>query len=463
MLKRTPLSVLNELVRPPKPPTRHMQAKWSVARGRWGFYFNVRKEESKLPGCPVRSQELGDDLEEAQRKVDKVLQPQLVAWRAGRDAAEPIAPEYGTLDWLKAAFYKTRFFLGEEGERGAAPTDPATGQRILLPKHVNRQWHIDEFADFKFIDSRRLGAIKLLDFTAKLREALLPALLHVVETDKKTGEQILRQRRTTRNKMFRYVRAMWNHMQPLHEELFPKTSPFMNMRLKDEYGDFPAATHEELESFVDAADQLGHPSVGNAALVGWEWAQRKKAILTSLDASDYRPANARHFAFIEHGKTDEFVWVALRHHDDNARLFPELEARLDRAKMNRSSGPLIFRDHVWRETGKIEPWVSERGSETGFDKVVAKIMKEAKLRPELSFGSFRQGGLTEMGEAELTEAEIMHLSRHKNAFVLRRYLKRTAKVISNGQRKRRNFRNDRTAGHDAILLKTLPNRRKVAK
>jgi hypothetical protein len=460
MLKRTPTAILNKFDRPPKPVTRRMQAKWSVAKSCWRFYFNVRTEESNQPGCP-ESVTLGEDLEQAQRRVDEELQPALEAWRLGKVAATPVA-EYGSLYWLLGAFFESRFFLGEVGAPGAAPVDPETGKQVPQTKHQNRKWHLTTFANFKLEDGRPVGALQVTQFTPALREALLKAFLNVVDTDKKTGKKILRQRRRTRNRMFKYLRAMWNHMAPIYEPLFPKTNPWANMGLQEDSGDFPAATHEELERFVAAADRLGHPSVGNAAMVGWEWAQRKLSILASLDAGDYRPVNARSYVYVEHDKNTEYVWICLNHHKDKKPLFPELQERLDRAKMYRETGPLIFRDHIYRETGKIVPWVSDKGSASAFDKVVGEIKKAANLRDELSFGSFRQGGLTEMGEAELTDNEIRHLSRHKSARVLRRYLKLTAKLISKAQRKRRIHREDTSAdGEDLIILKRLPTRVKT--
>ena len=163
----------------------------------------------------------------------------------------------------------------------------------------------------------------------------------------------------------------------------------------------------------------------------------------------------RYYAYIEHGKTDEFAWISLYDHEDGSPLFPTIMERLDRAKMGRTSGPLIFRDHVWRDTGKFEAWDTMVGNGTQFDKTVKQIITAAGLRDELSFRSFRYGGLTELGEAELTDAEITHISRHKNARILRRYLKRSAKLLSNAQRKRRDFRDNRSENHDAILSKSL--------
>jgi integrase len=68
-----------------------------------------------------------------------------------------------------------------------------------------------------------------------------------------------------------------------------------------------------------------------------------------------------------------------------------------------------------------------------------EIMRAAGLRG-LTFTSFRHGGLTEMGDAELTDRQIMAQSRHRSSKVLRRYVKKTARQIAAGTRKRRAVR-----------------------
>ena len=71
---------------------------------------------------------------------------------------------------------------------------------------------------------------------------------------------------------------------------------------------------------------------------------------------------------------------------------------------------------------------------------VRRIILAAGLRPELSFRSFRHGGFTEMGDAGLTDREIMAQGRHKSVKVLPRYVKRTMKQVAEGTKKRRAVR-----------------------
>jgi hypothetical protein len=54
------------------------------------------------------------------------------------------------------------------------------------------------------------------------------------------------------------------------------------------------------------------------------------------------------------------------------------------------------------------------------------------LRDELTFTSFRHGGFTEAGDAELTDAQIRAQSRHTSAKVLPKYVKRTTRQVVAG-------------------------------
>jgi hypothetical protein len=74
---------------------------------------------------------------------------------------------------------------------------------------------------------------------------------------------------------------------------------------------------------------------------------------------------------------------------------------------------------------------------------VKAIIRAAGLRDELTFTSFRHGGFTEAGDADLTDAEIRAQGRHKSAKVLPLYVKRTMKQVAAGAKKRRSARTNR--------------------
>ena len=80
-------------------------------------------------------------------------------------------------------------------------------------------------------------------------------------------------------------------------------------------------------------------------------------------------------------------------------------------------------------------------------KKTKKVIRAAGLRDELCFTSFRHGGLTELGDADLTDTQIRALSRQKSTKVLPRYIKRTRRQIVAGTGSGGRFVRTTTADH----------------
>ena len=68
------------------------------------------------------------------------------------------------------------------------------------------------------------------------------------------------------------------------------------------------------------------------------------------------------------------------------------------------------------------------------------MIRAAELRDELSFRSFRHGGFTEGGDAELTDREMLAQGRHTTVKVLPKYVRKTTNQIVSGTKKRRAMR-----------------------
>jgi hypothetical protein len=62
---------------------------------------------------------------------------------------------------------------------------------------------------------------------------------------------------------------------------------------------------------------------------------------------------------------------------------------------------------------------------THVNRKVKVVIRAVGLRDELSFTSFRHGGFTEGGDAELTDREMLAQGRHMTVKVLSKYTKRT--------------------------------------
>jgi hypothetical protein len=168
------------------------------------------------------------------------------------------------------------------------------------------------------------------------------------------------------------------------------------------------------------------------------WLQREEHIFTKFELAHYRPKNRPNEVLIVHPKNGEAVWIPLFEKKTGAALFPELMARMDALGRNRIGNGLFFlRDWIDRKAGVPLPWATARGQ---IDLVGVKLrpaLEAAGIDPSITFTSFRHGGLTELGDSELTDAQIRAVSRHKSAKVLTRYVKRTEKQIVDATIKRR--------------------------
>jgi hypothetical protein len=70
----------------------------------------------------------------------------------------------------------------------------------------------------------------------------------------------------------------------------------------------------------------------------------------------------------------------------------------------------------------MKPWYTSKGDRSYFIHEVKKVTRTADLRDELTFTSFRHGGITEAADSGLTDAEIRAISRHTSS---PRYAKKT--------------------------------------
>jgi hypothetical protein len=218
----------------------------------------------------------------------------------------------------------------------------------------------------------------------------------------------------------------------------PRVNPFARMGLKSSQRETAHATYEELQAFRAQAVAMGYQSLATAALVSWEWSPRAKDIFSTFAVSHYRPREHPNACRVIHSKNSEECWMPL-FDDKGTPLFPELMAELDGIKRERIGGLMLTRD--WGNRAPWPTWSSPDNPELTFMITkVRKVMRAAGLREELTFTSFRHGGLTEMGDADLNDAQIRAQSRHRSPKILERYIHRTAKQIADGTKKRRAMR-----------------------
>jgi len=403
-----------------QPLPRYTRRKWLKGPKSWGYYFEAPTWARTPPAddtrgpCPVTSEELGTDYAAAVDRVESVLLAQFDSWRTRglSDLTPPIAAP-GTLNWLLATYKDTDEF------------------KTLDRK--TRNLHEDGFSlvcGYVLKDGRRLGTVQISSIDTSVVDPLYEKLVKVPIEGQTTK---FRERRTTINHAMKSCRRAWNVAYRRHPKTVPAANPFSRMGLKGSKRLTPTATYDELIAAVAKADELGLSSLGTAMMLTWEWLQREEHIFTAFDAGHYRPKDRPREAKIVHPKNDEEVWVPL-FDAGGRRLFPELMDRLDAIRQERIGGLLFVRD--WGDGG---PWPSKSGDLTLMRHKAKEILLAAGIRPEISFTSFRHGGLTELGDADLTDAQIRALSRQKST-VLPRYVKRTERQIIRGTEKRRTQR-----------------------
>ena len=128
---------------------------------------------------------------------------------------------------------------------------------------------------------------------------------------------------------------------------------------------------------------------------------------------------------IDHHKTGEKVLQPLE--DAQGPLFPELETYL--ATIKRLGVAVVLTPGA---RGKPRPY-----SESYARRIVREARRRAGLGEHVTLTACRHGGMTELGDAEMTEQQVMALSGHRTPEAARLYVKRTdAQRITAARRRR---------------------------
>jgi hypothetical protein len=372
-------------------------------------------------GMPMHTESLGSDLDAAIKRAETILLPAFDAWRSGdakiASGTAPAIAGVGTLDWVFAEYRADRRYtkLDPKSKRNHENGFKLVGNYILK-------------------DKTRLGSRRASLIDTSVTDALYEALLVVKDED----GNVIGERRTTVNHAMKSCRRAWNICARRNPGKLPLVNPFAQMGLRSSDRETPTATFEELQAFRARAKELGLPSLATGALIGWEWLQREVDIFATFDVAHYRPKERPDMVRVVHEKTKEESWIPL-FTDNGAPVYPELMAELDAIKRDRIGGLMLRRD--WGERGPWPTWPKpDQPDFTHLSRKVKEVIRAAELRDELSFTSFRHGGFTETGDAELTDREIMAQGRHKSVKVLPKYVKRTARQVTTGALKRRAVR-----------------------
>jgi hypothetical protein len=411
-------------MKPPRsalPLPRYTERK-PLKTGGWGYFFHV-PSWAKKAGCPVRNAPLGADYDVAVDRAEKILLPAFDEWRSGgvtASASSAAVAAFGTLDWMFAEY---------RADRRYTKLDPKSKR--------NHEVGFKLVGGYVLKDGKRLGEKRLTAIDTVLTDDLYEKLI-ILKTTDKDGNAVERERRTTVNHAMKSCRRAWNIAARRNPGKLPLVNPFARMGLQSSDRETPTATYDELLKFRTKAIEMALPSLATAALIGWEWLQRETDIFATFMVEHYRPKEHPNMVRIVDEKTGTESWRPL-FDDAGTPLHPELMAELDAIKRERIGGLMLCRD--WGKRGPWPTWPKpDQPDFTHLSRKVKEVIRAAGLRDELSFTSFRHGGLTETGDAELTDREILAQSRHTTVKVLPKYVKRTTKQIATGTRKRRALR-----------------------
>jgi hypothetical protein len=403
-----------------RPKPRYVERK-PLRGGGWGYFFHVPTWARKA-GCTIDNEPLGTDYNAAVERAETKLLPAFDDWRTGGHATQsPTAvPAVGTLDWMFAEY---------RADRRYSKLDPKSKR--------NHEVGFKLIGGYLLKDGKRLGERRLTAIDTALIDDLYERLLILKATDA-DGNAIERERRTTVNHAMKSCRRAWNVAARRNPGKLPLVNPFAKMGLRSSDRETPTATYEELVAFRVKAEQMALHSLATASLIAWEWLQRETDIFATFDVSHYRPKEHPNMVRVIDEKTKSESWIPL-FDDSDVPLYPELMAELDAIKRERIGGLMLRRD--WADRGPWPTWPRPNEPDfTHLGRKVKQVVRAAGLRDELSFASFRHGGFTETGDAELTDREILAQGRKTTIKTLPKYVKRTTKQIITGTKKRRAVR-----------------------
>ena len=366
---------------------------------RSAYYWNVRKSDIDS-GFKLHREALGTDYGAARTRAEQ-LNAYLDAWRAGRGADRSLdtGPRYGTVDWWLESYCRSPAF-----EKLNERTKPSYRYQLRL------------LADVPTKTGGRLG-----DLPAR---SVTPAAVDKIYETLRGGKDGTKLRRA--NHTIDIAKKAWTVVQRTHPHQFMQSNPFVGLTRFRSSSAIKHATRAEAFALSSAIRAFGHPHLAMVPLICFEWLQRPENILAGhLRWTDYRPIERPHHVRIVHHKTGEIVWHPLE--ASGERFYPELEQLL--SEVDRRALPIVV---IPSERGATRPY-----SFSYAKRIVRDARRAAGMPEHVTMTACRHGGMTELGDAELTEQGVMSLSGHRSPDAARGYVKKTEAQRLAAARKRR--------------------------
>jgi hypothetical protein len=420
-----------------------MQGK-RLRSGARAYYWSPHRRDIEA-GFTLHGEALGTDRPAAEARAHE-LNRHLDDWRAGRGAEKglDLQPTMGTFAWLVERYFRSRAFT-----KVSARAQPDYRRELALVR------------DHPLKDGRRFGELPLAAITARAVDKLYERLIvgrrlactacgthHApikrgrkgapdtpVTACRRCGAALAPVRRVRQvNICLARAERAWDAVRTLYKAAVPAENPFGGIeRYSERTREKAACSRAEAVALADALLELGHPHLAIAPLVCFEWLQRPENVLDGhLAWTGWRPLDHPKAVHIFHHKTGERVWYPLE--DDEGPLCPEIEARL--AALPRLGLAVVLMpartDDAGTEVGAPRPYKHRYAR-----RLVDKARARAGLAAHVTLDACRHGGMTELGDSDLSETDEMSLSGHKTPDAKRRYVKATEAQRLRAARRRR--------------------------
>ena len=367
--------------------------------GQAAYYWNAKKSDIKS-GFSLHREALGVDYASAKLRADQ-LNAHLDAWRVGKGADRSLetSNRFGTVDWWVEIYCRSPAF-----EKLKERTKPSYRYQLsLLTELPTRR-------------GDRLGTLPARSITPAAVDKIYEAL-----RGGKEGKKLRRANHT-----IDIAKKAWTIVQRTHPQQFVPTNPFVGLTKFRSTSTIEHATRTEAFALSDAIRAYGHPHLAIVPLVCFEWLQRPENVLAGhLRWTDYRPSERPGQVRIVHHKTGAVVWHPLEATGD--RFYPELELRLK--ELDRLGISIVVTPG---SKGVARPY-----SFSYAKRIVREARRAAGLPEHVTMTACRHGGMTELGDAELSEQGVMSLSGHRTPDAARGYIKKTDAQRLAATRKRR--------------------------
>lgn len=415
---------------------RYMKVKKLRGKGRAGelAYYWEPHERDRAAGFSLPGEALGTNYAEARDRA-LMLNVHLDDWRRGRgQAGHSDFARAGTVDWWHEHYFRSEAFTRLSGR---SQRDYRAALRRLAD--IETSLTIERTGC-----KRRFGELPV--------GSVSPAAVDKVYQRLRDGGRVTRQA----NYVIDVARRAWKVVARAHPSTFlinnPESpgarialNPWVGVLRTFGTGTTKPCTREEAFALADALIAIGHPALAIVPLVSFELLQRPENVISGhLCWSQYRPAERPSEIEIFHHKTGTRIWHPLEIDDVDdggnvvvRRLYPELEDRL--AELPRCGVPVVMLQPKRGGLNKAGERTARTYSESYADNLVQKARRHAQLPAHVTLAACRHGGMTLLGDATLTEAQIMALSGHVTPSAARIYVKRTEVQRRQAALRRRDF------------------------